>query len=196
MGIVTAGFSTSLDGFIADPQGEVGHLFDWYNSGDTEFRFPGGSHSAKVSAASAALLEEYVDTLGAIVTGRKQFDIAHGWAGRHPMDVPVFVVTHHVAPEWIYEGSPFTFVTAGVQSALDQAKAVAGDKNVAMDGANVVQQGIKAGLVDEIYLHLVPFLLTEGIRFFDHLDAELIKLEQIRAIIGTGVTHLHYRFIK
>jgi dihydrofolate reductase len=78
-------------------------------------------------------------TIGALVTGWRTFDIANGWGGRHPVNVPVFVVTHLVPQEWVYEGSPFTFVTDGVQSAIEQAKAVAGDKDVAVGAASIVQ---------------------------------------------------------
>jgi dihydrofolate reductase len=196
MGKIATGFTMSLDGFIADPQGEVGRLFDWYNSGDTPFTFPDGRMVVRVSAASADFLRELTASAGTIITGRKQFDIARGWGGRHPMDLPIFVVTHHVPPEWVYAGSPFTFVTDGIESALEQARKVAGDKDIAIDGANLSQQFIRAGRVDEIYIHLVPFLLGEGIRFFDHLGDQRIELDILQVVGTPDVTHLRYRVIR
>ena len=112
------------------------------------------------------------------------------------MDVPVFVVTHTVPREWNYEGSPFTFVTDGLESAVEQARAVAGDKDVGVIGASLVQQCIRAGLLDEIHIDLVPVLLGDGIRLFDHLGTEPIELESTRVIEGAGVTHLTFRVVK
>ena len=195
MGTVGTGFSMSLDGFIAGPDGDVGRLFQWYNSGDTEYTYPGGM-VVKVSPASAEVIRDLGRTTGAIVSGRGLFDVAGGWGGRHPMDLPVFVVTHAVPREWVYEGSPFTFVTDGVESAIEQARAAAGDKNVGVGGANVAQQAIRAGLVDEISVDLVPVLLGEGIRFFDHLGPKHIELERTRVIEAPGVTHLRFRVVK
>ena len=111
------------------------------------------------------------------------------------MGVPVFVVSHSVPHEWVYEGSPFTFVTDGLESAVAQAKAVAGDKDVGVIGANLVQQCIRSGLLDEIHLDLVPVLLGDGVRLFDR-SAEPIELESIRVIAGAGVTHLTFRVVK
>src|SRR5258706_3707984 len=140
MGKVVTSFSTSLDGFIAGPGDDVAHVFKWYSSGETDYEFPGGM-TVQVSPASAAVLHERVSTAGALVTGRRQFDITHGWGGRHPADVPVFVVTHHPPPDWVSkEGTPFTFVPEGVAAAIAQAQAVAGAKVVIVDGASVVQQ--------------------------------------------------------
>ena len=195
MGTVGTGFSMSLDGFIAGPGDDVQHVFKWYFSGDTEVKFPGGM-VVKVSPASAEHLRDVFRTTGALVTGRRQFDNTQGWGGRHPLDVPVFVVTHTVPEGWDKAGSPFTFVSDGVESAVEQAQAVAGDKNVAIDGANIVQQCIKAGLVDEIGIDLVPVLLGQGVRYFDHLGTEPIELERTRVIEAPGVTHLRFRVVK
>lgn len=187
----------SLDGFIAGPGDDVEQLFRWYASGDTEYEYPDGRMVVKVSAASAELLRELIETTGALVVGRRLFDLTNGWDGRHPMDVPVFVVTHAVPRAWVqaHEGAPFTFVTEGVEHAVEQARAVAGDKNVGVGGADVAQQCIKAGLVDEIGVELVPVLLGAGIRFFDHLGPEPIRLERTRVIEAPGVTHLRFRVV-
>ncbi len=190
----------SLDGFIAGPGDDVQHVFQWYSSGDTEFKFPGyEGMSVKVSAASAAVLREICQSAGALVTGRRQFDNTNGWGGSHPLNVPVFVVTHRGAPtDWLrqHPGAPFTFVGDGVESAIQKAQKVARGKNVVVDGANIVQQAIRAGLVDEIGIELVPVLLGSGVRYFDNLGPELIRLEQTDVIQGTGVTHLRFRVLK
>src|SRR5215207_11216397 len=204
MGIVSTGLSMSLDGFIAGPNdgpgsplGEGGErLFAWYSGGDTEYRLPGTEMVVRVSPQSAELLREAHSKMGAFVTGRRTFDIANGWGGNPPLGVPTFVVTHTVPQEWVYEGSPFTFVTDGVESAVEQAKAVAGDKTVGVGAASIAQQCINAGLLDEIQIHLAPVLLGNGIRLFDHLATEPIELESTRVLDAPGVTHLRFRVAK
>jgi dihydrofolate reductase len=204
MGKVRTGHSMSLDGFIAGPNdgpeaplGDGGErLLAWYSSGDTEYRLPATEMVFNVSPQSAELLRETRSTTGALVTGRRTFDLTNGWGGRHPLDVPVFVVSHAVPQEWVYERSPFTFVTDGLESALEQAKAVAGEKDVGVVGASIVQQCIRAGLLDEIHVDLVPLLLGDGVGLFDHLGTEPIELESTRVIEGAGVTHLTFRVVK
>jgi len=196
VGKVGTGFSTSLDGFIARLNGDVGPLFDWYFGGDTEYTVPSGNITLKVSEQSAELLRTSYGTMGALVVGRRHFDHARGWGGRHPMDLPVFVVTHTVPREWTYEGSPFTFVTDGVESAVERAREVAGDKNVGVGGADVAQQCIEAGLIDEVGIDLVPVLLGEGVRFFDRLRSGPIELERTRVVEAPGVTHLRFRIVR
>ncbi len=204
MGKVILSLSMSLDGFIAGPNdgpenslGDGGeHLFKWYSSGDTAYTMPSGEMTFKVSAASAGFLQQSIGTIGALVTGRRTFEIAKGWDGRHPLDVPVFVVTHHVHQNWVKPSAPFTFVTGGVESAIAQAKVAAGDKNVAVGAASVAQQCIKAGLLDEITLDLVPVLLGNGVRLFERLGTGPIELESTRVIETPGVTHLTFRIIK
>jgi dihydrofolate reductase len=204
MGKIRTGHSTSLDGFIAGPNdgpaipmGEGGErLLAWYSGSGTEYRLPGTEMVFKVSPQSAELLRETRETTGALVTGRRTFDLTGGWGGKHPLNVPVFVVTHSVTQDWVYEGSPFTFVTDGLEIAVEQARAVAGDKDVGVIGASLVQQCIRAGLLDEIHIDLVPVLLGDGIRLFDHLGTEPIELESTRVIEGAGVTHLTFRVVK
>jgi dihydrofolate reductase len=204
MGKVRTGHSTSLDGFIAGPNdgpgapmGEGGErLLAWYSGGDTEYRLPGTEMVFKVSPQTAELLRETRTTTGALVTGRRTFDLTNGWGGRHPLDVPVFVVSHTAPQEWVYEGSPYRFVTGGLESALEQAKAIAGDKDVGVVGASLVQQCIRAGVLDEIHVDLVPILLGDGVRLLEHLGTELIELESTRVIEGSGVTHLTFRVVK
>jgi dihydrofolate reductase len=204
MGKVSVGLSMSLDGFIAGPNdgperplGEDGEwLFAWYSGGDTEYRLPGTEMVFEVSPQSAELLREAHARMGAFVTGRRTFDITNGWGGSPPLGVPTFVVTHSVPQEWVYEGSPYTFVTDGVQGAVEQAKEVAGDKDVAVGAASIAQQCIRAGLLDEIHVDLVPVLLGGGVRLFEHLGTTPVELESTRVIEGAGVTHLTFRVVR
>jgi len=194
----------SLDGFIAGPNdgpqrplGEGGErLFEWYSSGDTEYSMPGTDMVFRISSRSVELLSEVEETMGAFVTGRRTFDITNGWGGNPPLGVPTFVVTHSVPREWVYEGSPYTFVTDGVESAVEQARAIAGEKDVAVGAASIAQQCIRAGLLDEVTVNLVPVLLGEGVRLFDHLGPAPIELESTGVVEGSGVTHLTFRVIK
>jgi dihydrofolate reductase len=204
MGKVTSGLTMSLDGFIAGPNdgpenplGENGmRLFDWYESGDTDYVVPSGGMTFKVSPQSAEILDEAFSSIGAIVTGRRTFDITNGWGGRHPLDVPIFVLTHTVPDGWDYEGSPFTFVTDGVDSAVEQAQEVAGEKSVAVGAASLVQQCLEAGLLDEIHVDVVPVLLGDGVRLFDNLGPGNIELERTRIIEAPDVTHMTFRVVK
>jgi dihydrofolate reductase len=194
--IVLAGFTMSLDGFIADPDDNTENLFDYFNSGDIEYAFPGGKMAVRLSPASAMVMRDIWQRVGAIVVGRRMFDIAHGWGGSHPLNAPVFVVSHSIPEGWPRDDAPFTFVTGvadGVESAIEQAKKVAGEKMVIVAGANVAQQAFKAGLVDELELDLVPVLLGRGIRAFEYLGVEPIKLERTIVVPAPDVTHLRFR---
>ena len=201
MGKVSMGLTMSLDGFIAGPNdgpeqplGEGGmRLFDWFSAGDTDYELPGTEMVFRVSSQSAEVLRGAHRTMGAFVTGRRTFDITNGWGGNPPLGVPAFVVTHAAVPqEWTYEGSPFTFVTDGVESAVEQARAAADDKDVAVGAASIVQQCIRAGLLDEIHVDLVPVLLGDGVRLFEHLGGP-IELERKQVVEGVGVTHMTSR---
>ncbi len=203
MATVIAGFTMSLDGFIANPDDNTEGLFDWFDNGDTEFVFPDGKFTVHVSPATAMVLRDIAQTVGAFVTGRRMFDIAHGWGGTHPLNVPTFVVSHSMPelPEgWPRHDAPFTFVTDdaadgtdGVERAIEQAEKVAGEKTVILAGANVAQQALKAGLLDEIEIDLVPVLLGRGIRLFEYLGIEPIKLERTIAVLAPDVMHLRFR---
>jgi dihydrofolate reductase len=203
MGKVVFNMTVSLDGFVAGPNdspekglGEGGDaLFNWYFSGEAEVPISDGQMVLKVSPQSAELLKEALATYGAGVWGRRTFDIAHAWGG-HPPGSPAFIVTHRVPKEWVYEGSPFTFVTDGVESAIRQAKQVAGEKDVVLCTPTILQQGLNAGLVDEIHIDVAPLLLGKGVRLFDHLNIQPTELERIRVIDAPGVTHLGFRVVK
>lgn len=196
MAKVTAQFTMSLDGFIAGPNDEVDRLFRWYSSGDTNFPVPGTDRVFKISRASAELLRKEWAKIGAIVTGRRDFDVSGAWGGRSPLGVPMFIVTHRIPQEWAKEGSPFTFVTEGVESAIEQAKHAAGDKNIGVSGTQIIQQCLTANLLDEIQIDLAPILLGAGIRLFDNLGAQPIELESTWVIATPDVTHLSFLVVK
>jgi dihydrofolate reductase len=185
--------SMSLDGFVTaanvrpeEPLGDGGQrLHEWAFGEDERNR---------------ELLAEAVNFVGAVIAGRRTYDLsvaswgADGPAG--PARVPVFVVTHR-EPEEVPEGGVYTFVTDGIESALEQAKAVAGDETVAvMGGAEIGQRFIRAGLVDEISIHLVPVLFGSGTRMFEHLGGEHIQLETVEVIETPDATHLRFRIVK
>jgi dihydrofolate reductase len=190
MGKAAVGLTMSLDGFIAGPNagperplGEGGErLIEWYSGGDTEYEMPGTGMVFRISPQSVELLREVNERMGAFVTGRRTFDIANGWGGNPPLGVPTFVVTHSVPEEWVYEGSPYTFVTDGVEKAVELAKEVAGDMDVAVGAASIAQQCIRAGLLDEVHVNLAPVLLGGGVRLFEHLGTPPIDLESMRVI--------------
>jgi dihydrofolate reductase len=112
------------------------------------------------------------------------------------MGVPAVVLTHRVPQEWVYEGSPFTFITEGVENAIEEARKIAGDKNIGVGGADITRQCLKLGLLDEIHIDLVPVLLGQGVRLFDHLGIEPVELERTGVIESPGVTHLSFRVVK
>lgn len=188
---VVAQASVSLDGFIAGP-GESGfdHLFAWCGNGDVEVPVPGGEGGYRVSKASADYVREMVHGFGALVVGRRQFDVTNGWNGRHPSGVPVFVVTHAAPPDWPHDG--FTFVTGGIEDAVNQAKAAAGTKHVGIGPGSVVGQALDAGLVDELRLDQVPVLFGDGVRLVGDLAAGTVLFGPPQVIEGDSVTHLSY----
>jgi dihydrofolate reductase len=202
MSKVVFNITTSLDGFVAGPNdgpenglGDGGEpLFNWYFGGEVEFPISDGNMVLKVSKQSAELLKEALGNQGAAIWGRRTFDIAHAWGG-HPPTAPSFIVTHHPPQEWIKDGSPFTFVTDGVASAVSQAKAVAAGKDVVICTPSILQQALNLGLVDEIHVDVAPFLLGRGVALFDNLDKP-IQLECFRVVEAPAVTHLAYRVLK
>jgi dihydrofolate reductase len=185
--------SMSLDGFVTasnvrpeEPMGDGGQrLHEWAFGEDERNR---------------ELLAEAVNFVGAVIAGRRTYALSVPWWGADgptgPARVPVFVVTH-AEPEEVPEEGVYTFVTDGIESALEQAKMAAGDKDVAvMGGAEMGQQYIGAGLVDEISIHLVPELLGGGTRMFEHLGGEHIQLESTGVIETPEATHLRFRVVE
>ncbi len=188
---VVADMSMSVDGFIADPQDDIEPLVGWYFAGDTEIA-PGLPF--RVSEATAALLRVAMGRLGAIVGGRRYFDLANGWGGAHPTGVPVYIVTHRVPEGWEHAAPSITFVTeGGIEAAVAQAKAAAGGKDVAIATPSTVRQCLDRGLLDELSINVVPVVLGRGQRFFPGDDHDLIALTDPEVVEGVGVTHLRYR---
>jgi dihydrofolate reductase len=203
-GKVTADISMSLDGFIAGPNDGPGlglgtggeRLHEWI-IGLASWRERHGLAGGATNR-DAEILEDAFANVGAIVLGKRMYDNADGWGENPPFHVPVFVLTHDSRETLVKEGgTTFTFVTDGVESALKQARAAAGDKDISVaGGANTIQQFLRAGLLDEIQIHLVPILLDGGVRLFDHISAGEVELEQTRVIESPAVTHLRYRVVK
>ena len=191
---VVAFMSMSLDGYVADANDGVAEVFDWYFSGDVEVPTASGTSDMtfQVSPASAEHLRGLVAEIGAMLTGRRTFEVAHGWDGQHPWDVPAFVVTHHVPDGWPRPGSTVQFVTDGIESAVARAKAAAAPKSVGVHGAHTIQQCLDAGLLDEIHIDLAAVLLGAGVRLFDHLANTPVVLRDPTVVAGVGVTHLRY----
>lgn len=185
--------SMSLDGYVADRNDGVDEVFDWYfHSGDVEFR-AGGSDpmTFKVSPPSAVHLRGLWSELGAALTGRRTFDVAQGWGGNHGWG-PAFVLTHQIPDGWPRPNSTVHFVTDGLESAVNQAKAAAGEKAVGVHGADTITQLLNAGLLDEIHVDVAAVLLGSGIRLFDRLAGTPSVLGNPTVIAGVGVTHIRY----
>ena len=193
MSKVVAIMSMSLDGYVADLNDGVAEVFGWYtSSGDVEIH-TGGSDAMTfhVSPASADHLHGLTSELGAMLTGRRTFDKAKGWGGNHAWG-PAFVLTHHIPEGWPRPNSTVHFVTDGIESAVNQAKAAAAGKSVGVHGADTIQQCLNARLLDEIHVDIAALLLGSGIRLFDRLASTPIVLGNPSVIPGIGVTHLRY----
>jgi dihydrofolate reductase len=197
MSRVIAGFSMSLDGFVADPDDSVEHVFKWYAAGGTDAEVMVGGKAVQMSREGAEYIEEGGRGSGVLVTARRTFDLAHAWGGKHPMNVPMVVLTHTVPEEWVNrEASPFTFVTeGGVPKAIDVAREIAGDKDVVVGAPSVTQTCLQLGLLDAMQIDLVPVVLGTGIRLFDHLTKP-IEFLVAEASGNPRVTHITYQVVK
>jgi dihydrofolate reductase len=203
--------TASLDGYVAGPNqsknnplGEGGEeLHEWLFPTRT-FRAIQGDAGGETGINDDVLRENH-ENIGATIMGRNMFgpirgpwgrDLWRGWWGDDPpYHHRVFVLTHHARePLPMQGGTTFHFVTDGIAAALEQARAAAGGKDVLLaGGANVIQQYLAAGLIDELEIHVVPRLLGAGARLLDNLDPAKVKLEPVRTLAGPGVTHLKYR---
>ncbi|MDT4911001.1 MAG: hypothetical protein QOC66_129 [Pseudonocardiales bacterium] len=190
MAQVYSHMTMSLDGFIADPRGGVAELFDWYGAGPVEVPTADGHQPFRVDQASAELLREILTTTGALVCGRRLFDLTGGWSDNHPVGAPVVVVTHR-RPEDA-DGWERTHFAGSVPAAIAEAKKLAGDKNVCIASANVAQQALELGLMDEVNVSLVPVLMGEGIPYFTNLAAAPHRFHDPVVIAGARATHLRY----
>jgi dihydrofolate reductase len=199
MSKVYTGATMSLDGYISGPdESGFDDLFHWYGSGDVEVRTTHDDLTFRLTPQSAEHVRELVDMTGVLVVGRHLFDITNGWGGSHPLDRPVVVVTHSVPEGWPRDDAPFTFVTDGrILSAIDNAREIAGDKGVGVNGGQIARQCLEAGLLDEIWVDLAPVLLGGGRPFFDQVAGAPYPLEgPVSVVQGERVTHLRYRVRK
>jgi dihydrofolate reductase len=195
----------SLGGYITGPNdsneyplGVGGDRLHEWDYGLESWRERHGMESGTRNVDSDVLHEAFRNT-GSVVMGRRMFDLGEtAWRDNPPFHMPVFVVTRHAQEAVDKEGgTSFSFVTGGVDHALEQAKAAANDKEISVaGGANVIQQFIQAGLLDEIQIHIAPVLLSDGRRLFDRFDAGQIELERTRVINSPSLTHIRYRIAK
>jgi dihydrofolate reductase len=183
MGKVVLGMTMSLDGFVNDRNGNVGRLY------------PNLEALRETEA-----LQEAIRTTGAVVMGRHAYDMANGDFTGYEFQVPIFVLTHHVpakAAKGENENFKFNFITNGIESAIEKARIAAAEKDVTViGGADIFQQCLNKGLVDELQIDIAPVLLGDGLRLFEHLNTENIELEITDVIESPGITHLRYRVVK
>lgn len=191
MGKVLTHMTMSLDGYIADPDDQPGELFDWYGAG--EVSVPSGNETVTfdVDEASAEVLGDLTQEAGALVSGRRLFNLANGWDDAHPAGLAVVVVTHN-PPEDAAARWPKTTFVDGVETAIAKAREIAGDKDVTLASANVIAQALELGLVDEICVSLAPILFGEGIPYFSKLNRGHLLLEDPVVVQGRRALHLTY----
>jgi dihydrofolate reductase len=214
MALVTAQMSVSLDGFYAGPKHPDPNVETWMESPEAlgffritrwvisalawreRLGFKGGEHNT-----NSEIVAELFDSAGAYVMGRRMFDGGEvPWGDNPPFRAPVFVVTHRARETLVREGgTSFTFVTDGLESAIEQARAAANGKDVAIaGGGSLVRQVLAAGLLDQLELHVAPVLLGDGMRLFapaglDLADGEAVELIPTRVVNTEDVTHIRYK---
>jgi dihydrofolate reductase len=202
-GKVVLDITMSLDGFIAGPNdgpenglGDGGDRLHQWVYDLASWREPHGFTGGETNRDSE-IMDESFKRLGAVIVGKRMFDNAGGWGDKPPFHMPVFVLTHEDREDLTKEGgTTFTFVNAGVEGALKLARAAAGSKDVGISGgANVAQQFLKAGLLDEMQIHIAPIMLGRGIRLFDEMDPS-IDLKPVRVVESPNVTHLRFQIGK
>lgn len=183
MGQVHAGMVMSLDGFVKGRDGNTTPLYPAFDD-----------------MMATDLMQEIIASTGAVAMGRNSYNASHDYSA-YEFQVPLFILTHTV-PTTVARGTSdklsFTFVTDGVESLIRQAKAAAGDTNVVVvGGANVIQQCLKAGLIDELQISISPALLGDGLRLFENLENENIQLEKFKVVEWPGgITEIRFRVLK
>ncbi len=193
MSKVHCDISMSVDGFITGPNegvekplgDDAGRLHEWMFATKTD--------------ADAEVLDEVYARTGAILMGRRMFDVGVApWGDPPPFERPVFVLTHEARePMPMQGGTTYSFVTDGIEAGLRQATAAAGEKDVGIwGGANIIRQYLTAGLLDEIQIHLIPVLLRGGVRLFDGSSRQRIELERTRTIETPSATHLRFEVVR
>jgi dihydrofolate reductase len=196
MGKVVLHFSMSLDGFVAGPDISVEHALGVGGERLHKWMFDDNPDQTSAHGVDAELVQEVVASVGAVVLGRRTFDVGLRHWDDTPYPAPSFVLTHEARDQLAMKSAAFTFVTDGIASAVRQAKAAAGEKDITIMGANTAQQVLKAGLADEIQVQLIPVLLGSGARLFDHIGTELIELKRTRVVDAPLVTHLGFQVVK
>jgi dihydrofolate reductase len=188
---VIVNLTVSLDGYVADPADGVQELFGWYSGGAVEVD-GGNGRVFRMSPESAGVLREALDRVGAFLVGRRLYDHTRGWEGKPPVDAPMVVLTHAAPDDWPRDGVPITFATDGVEDAVARAPALAGGKDVSVAGAAAARACLDAGLLDEVWVNVVPVVLGDGIPFLSGA-AGPVRLEDPEIVAAPGVTHLRYR---
>ena len=192
MGTVVSSASMSLDGYVALPDDTPGPLFDWYDSGDVEVRTAHPELTFHLTPQSAAYWTAWTAHLGALVVGRRLFDLTDGWGGRHPLDVPVVVVTSHPPVDWPHAG-PSTDFVGDVTAAVTRAQELAGNATVGVAAGTIASQCLGLGLLDEVAVDLVPVVLGAGRPYFTGSDQGPALLEAPTTTVhGDRVTHLRF----
>lgn len=199
MGTVGADITMSLDGYVAGPHDGLGRglgdggepLHAWVMGGPWTYaegpRF-------RATGVDREVLDELFDGIGAVIVGRRMYDVVDGWGEEEAFPVPVLVLTSRPAPVRTVGRSSYTFVTDGIRAALEQAQRVAGDRRVHVGGgARTIQQYLAAGLVEELGVHIAPVLLGAGVRLFEELGSPLPVLEQVRVRESPHAVHVRYR---
>jgi dihydrofolate reductase len=190
MSKVITHMTMSLDGFVADPQDGIDELFGWYGAGPVAVPSADENMTFMVDSASAELLQQLLATTGALVCGRRLFDITNGWGDQHPIGAPVVVVTHQVpddADKW-----KNTSFAGDVEDGIAQARKIAADKDVTISSADISRQALELGLVDEVNVSLVPVLMGKGIPYFADLANPPYRFDDPVVVPGTRATHLRY----
>jgi dihydrofolate reductase len=190
--------SMSLDGFVAGPNDGLGNglgdgggpIHNWVMGGNWSY----GHESFAASGVDREVLDSMLRSAGAAIVGRRMYDVVDGWGDDPPWGIPVFVLTHRGAPPQRRGTTAFTYVGDGVHSAHAQARDAAGGKDVVISGgANVAQQFLSAGLIDELQLHIAPVLIGDGVPLFAHLGQHPINLVPLAVRESEHATHIRYR---
>ena len=194
MGKVYTGASMSLDGYIAGYDGSgFDQLFQWYGNGDVSVPTADPGMTFSLTPESAAHWAAIREQTAVLVVGRRLFDFTNGWNGNHPLGLPVVVVTHAAPEDWAHPDAPFTFVSGGIEAAIARAQEIAGDKIVAVNGGTIASQCAHAGLLDEVWVDLVPVVLGGGVPLLRTLGAGPIVLDgPLDHTQGNRVTHLRF----
>jgi dihydrofolate reductase len=204
MGKVFVDVGMSLDGFIAGPNGRPGNPLGDGGTRIHQWLYPLATFHERMDGTGGktgpddAILQAVFARTGAYVMGRRMFDEGEvGWPENAPFRAPVFVVTHQPREPWVRKGgTTFFFVTQGIESALDKARALAGEKDVRVSGgANLIQQFVKAGLVEELSIHIAPIVMGQGVRLFDHWAVDDGTLVPTEVVASPSVTHLNFRVV-